>query len=95
MGESYVLAAYIDDLSGKYDLPNAYSSNRSYGYFPPPPPDKDAMLYIGTNPDRIRPNFRDAIKVGEVQGDINAWLLTGRLEPWDTIYPRLRTLTVT
>jgi 4-amino-4-deoxy-L-arabinose transferase-like glycosyltransferase len=95
MGQSYILAAYIDDLSGKYDLPNAYSSNRSYGYFPPPPPDKDAMLYIGTNPDRIRPNFRDAIKVGEVQGDINAWLLTGRLEPWDTIYPRLRTLTVT
>jgi 4-amino-4-deoxy-L-arabinose transferase-like glycosyltransferase len=94
MGESYILAAYIDGLSGKYDLPKAYSGNRSYGYFPPPLPDRDVVLYIGTNPDRIRPYFRDAVRVGEVQGDINAWLLTGRLEPWDTIYPRLRTLTV-
>jgi hypothetical protein len=94
MGESYILAAYIDGLSGKYDMPKAYSGNRSYGYFPPPAPVQDAVLYIGANPDHMRPSFRDAVKVGDVQGEITAWLLTGRLEPWSTIYPRLRTLRV-
>jgi hypothetical protein len=31
------LAAYFDGYSTAYGLPQVYSSNRSYGYFPPPP----------------------------------------------------------
>jgi hypothetical protein len=36
-GESYIVAAYLDGYSKRYRLPEAYSTNRSYGYFPPPP----------------------------------------------------------
>jgi 4-amino-4-deoxy-L-arabinose transferase-like glycosyltransferase len=37
-GESYLVAAYLDGYSKRYQLPRTYSANRSYGYFPPPPP---------------------------------------------------------
>jgi hypothetical protein len=38
MGESYIIAAYLDGYSTQYDLPQAYSTNRGYGWFPPPAP---------------------------------------------------------
>jgi hypothetical protein len=34
----------------RYQLPGAYSANRSFGYFPPPPADHDTVLYIGRDP---------------------------------------------
>jgi hypothetical protein len=30
-------------------------ARRSYGYFPPPPADRDVVLYVGRQPDRLRP----------------------------------------
>jgi hypothetical protein len=36
VGESYIVAAYVDGYSERYRLPEAYSLNRSYGYFAPP-----------------------------------------------------------
>ncbi len=51
MGQSYILAAYLDGYSAQYRLPAAYSGNRSYGYFPPPPESDDAVLYVGSTPD--------------------------------------------
>jgi hypothetical protein len=49
-GESYIVAAYLDGYSKRYQLPEAYSANRSYGYFPSPPTDHDTLLYIGREP---------------------------------------------
>lgn len=94
MGESYIVAAYIDGYGTALDLPKAYSSNRSYGYFPPPPEGQDAVLYIGSDPDEVRPHFTE---VRQVAGDgslLSAWLCTGKREPWASLWPQLRHLTV-
>jgi hypothetical protein len=94
VGESYIVAAYIDGYSRRYDLPEAYSTNRSYGYFPPPPADHDAALYLGSDPGTLRPYFRDSRTIGDIGDQLHAYLLTGRIQPWGQIWLRSRTLTV-
>lgn len=94
VGGSYIVAAYIDGYSDRYGLPQAFSATRSYGYFDPPPEEQDAMLLVGEGLDRWRPYFADARKAGNVEGDIDAWLLTGRQESWGVIWPAVRTLRV-
>ena len=54
-GEPYIVAANLDGYSKRYQLPRAYSANRSYGYFPPPPADHDTVLYVGRDPGALRP----------------------------------------
>jgi hypothetical protein len=76
--ESYIVAAYLDGYSNRYELPRAYSSNLSYGYFEAPPDDHVALVRT----------------VGEIGEDMDAYLLTGQREPWQRIWPRLRSLTV-
>ncbi|MBL8928352.1 MAG: glycosyltransferase family 39 protein [Pseudonocardia sp.] len=95
MGQSYILAAYLDGYSTEYGLPQVYSSNRSYGYFPPPPEGADAVLYVGSGPDEVTPYFADVRKVADGGADASVWLCTGRREPWASFWPRLRHLTVT
>jgi hypothetical protein len=34
VGESYIVAAFLDGVAPKYQLPTSYSTNRSYGYYP-------------------------------------------------------------
>ncbi len=104
MGQSYITAAYIDGYSLQYATPQAYSSNRSYGYFPPPPESKDAVLYVGTSPDELRPHFADVRKIADgvtIAGpgggpgkDTSVWLATGKREPWASLWPKLRHLDV-
>ncbi len=94
MGRSYILAAYLDGYSAKYQLPAAYSGNRSYGFFPPPPDNLDTVLYVGSAPDELRPYFTDVHQVADGGPDASVWLCTGRREPWATLWPHLRTLTV-
>jgi hypothetical protein len=94
IGESYIVAAYIDGYANRYHLPEAYSTNRSYGYFSSPPADHDAVLYIGRDPGALRPYFTDVRTLGDVGEDMHAYLLTGQRQSWDQIWPRLRTLTV-
>lgn len=97
VGGSYIVAAYIDGYSRQYNLPKAYSSNRSYGYFPPPPEAQDQALYVGANPDELRPHCTDVRKVvdgGQRERDASVWLCTGKREPWATLWPRLRHLGV-
>jgi hypothetical protein len=94
MGQSYIIAAYLDGYSSTYGLPRAYSSNRSYGYFPPPPESADAVLYVGSVPDEVVPYFAEVREVGEAGAAGRVWLGTGRREAWASIWPRLRHLTV-
>jgi Dolichyl-phosphate-mannose-protein mannosyltransferase len=94
IGGSYIVAAYIDRYSDRYQLPHAYSTNRSYGYFPPPPDDLDSALYIGRDTGDLARYFTDVRKVGDIGDDMYAYLLTGQRQPWNEIWPRLRTLTV-
>ena len=94
IGESYIVAAYIDGYASQYQLPEAYSINRSYGYFPPPPDDRDTALFIGRDPDDLRPYFADVREIGDVGDDMHAYMLTGRQQPWSRIWSQSRTLTV-
>jgi len=94
MGESYIIAAYIDRYSDRYQLPHAYSTNRSYGYFPPPPNNRDRVLYVGRDASALSPYFSDVRTVGDIGDDMHAYLLTGQRQSWNEIWPRLRTLTV-
>jgi hypothetical protein len=93
-GESYIVAAYLDGYSRRYQLPGAYSANRSYGYFPPPPADHDTVLYVGRDPGALRSGFADVRTVGDVSEDMHAYLLMGQRQSWDQMWTRLRTLTV-
>jgi hypothetical protein len=94
MGESYIVAAYIDRYSDRYQLPHAHSTNRSYGYFPPPPNDQDSVLYIGRDPSALARYFSVVRTVSDIGDDMHAYLLTGQRQSWDVSWPRLRTLTV-
>jgi hypothetical protein len=94
IGESYIVAAYIDGYGSRYQLPQAYSTNRSYGYFPPPPDDRDSALFIGRDPGAFRPYFATVCGVGDVGDDMHAYLLTGQRKSWAEMWPQLRTLTV-
>jgi hypothetical protein len=94
MGESYIVAAYLDGHSTQFDLPHAYSSSRGYGWFPPPPEDDTAVLFVGDSPDALLPYFADVRLVADGGENVGVWLCTGRQEPWGRLWPRLRTLTV-
>ena len=94
MGQSYIVAAYLDGYSDRYGLPEAYSVNRSYGYFPPPPADVDSALFVGGDADDMRPYFSDVRKVGDIGEDMSMYLLTGQQESWDQIWSQARSLTV-
>jgi hypothetical protein len=105
IGESYIYAAYVDDHSRRSGLPPAASLDRSYGWFAPPPEDRDTALWVGPDPALLRPYFADVRPVGGIDpgglrgmGGTDAgtpiWLLTGRQEPWSVLWPRLRYLTV-
>ena len=94
IGQSYIVAAYIDGYSDRYSLPKAFSVNRSYGYFPPPPADSDTALYVGSDADDIRPYFTDVRKVDDIGEDMGVYLLTGQRQSWDALWSQARTLKV-
>ncbi|WP_345603159.1 glycosyltransferase family 39 protein [Pseudonocardia adelaidensis] len=94
MGGSYIVAAYLDGYSLQYDLPQAHSGNRGYGWFPPPSEDEDTVLFVGSDPEPLRPYFSDVRMLADGGPDASVWLCSGRELPWDELWPRLRTLTV-
>lgn len=96
-GKSYILAAYLDGYSERFDLPPAHSPNRAYGYFPLPDESSTDVLFTGTDPSDLEPYFTDVREVrGPVGDDIDArvWLLTGRTTGWNEIWQEIRTLDV-
>jgi hypothetical protein len=94
MGQSYILAAYVDGYADRYHLPSAYSGNRSYGFFAPPKESQRDVLYVGASPERLRPYFGSVRKVADGGKDASVWLAAGRHQPWTSIWPKLRSLTV-
>ena len=92
VGGSYIYAAYLDGYSDELGLPLAHSGNRSYGYFPPPEEDKDTVVFLGDQPETLRPWFTDVRRVGDP--DTPVYIATGRTAPWPVIQDAWRTLTV-
>lgn len=45
--------------------PPAYSGNRSHGRFPPPGEDTDTVLFLGEQPESLRPWLTDVRPVGD------------------------------
>lgn len=94
VGESYIVAAYVDGYSDRYRLPEAYSLSRSYGFFEPPPAEADSMLFVGRDPQALRQYFDTSKPIADVGDEMHAYLLSGRRLTWDAIWSRERTLTV-
>jgi 4-amino-4-deoxy-L-arabinose transferase-like glycosyltransferase len=98
MAESYIYAAFLEVQAPDGTLPPVLSSNRSYGWFPPPGDAVDSVLYVGSTADELRPWFAEIRPVGEVGSPTDpgaqVWLATGRLVPWDAFWPSLRHLDV-
>ncbi len=94
LGESYIVAAYLDGYSDRYQLPEAFSLSRSYGYFAPPPAQLDTMLFVGRDPGPLLRYFDTSRVVADIGDDMHAYVLTGRRQSWESIWSRERTLTV-
>jgi 4-amino-4-deoxy-L-arabinose transferase-like glycosyltransferase len=94
MAESYIYAAFLDVDPAEGTLPPVVSSNRSYGWFPPPSDDVDTVLYVGADADELRPWFADVRPVGDVGTEARLWLATGRQVSWADFWPSLRHLDV-
>ena len=96
---SYIYATFVDQHAAELGLPPAYSGNRSYGYFDPPPADADTVLWVSSSTDGLNPDdgkgpiFTDVRRVGGVGDGTSVWQAT-RVAPWEQAWPRLRTLTV-
>lgn len=103
----YVYAAYLDAAAPELGLPAAASTNRAYGWFPPPPEHQDQMLFAG-DPDRFRPWFAEVRPVASVEAatplgtygglvpeETTIWVLSGRNAQWTVIWPELRDLALT
>jgi hypothetical protein len=95
VGESYIIAAYLDGYSQRYRIPETFSLNRSYGYFPAPAAERDSVLFIGRDPARLGAYFATSNEVAAIGDDMHAYLLTGRRQPWDVLWRNERTLVVT
>lgn len=102
----YVYAAHLDAAPPELGLPPVSSTNRAYGWFPPPPEHQDRMLFVG-DPVAMEPFFTGirpvarvgattpiAVYSGLVDAEPTLWLLDGRTTPWSTIWRTLRDLTL-
>jgi hypothetical protein len=95
MGDSYIIAAYLDGYSLEYGLPQAYSAAAAATAGSRPRPEDDiSVLFVGDSPDALRPYFSDVRLVTDGGQDASVWLCNGRQEPWAQLWPRLRTLSV-
>ncbi len=90
VGESYIVAAYLDVYG--HDLPPVYSTNRSYGYFPPPSDSAHNALYVGKAPDELRDHFASCRRLFDDDEEQQQWLCTERRDSWQRFWPRLRHL---
>ncbi|KAA5837304.1 glycosyltransferase family 39 protein [Saccharopolyspora hirsuta] len=89
VGDSYIITAMVEVGRARYDLPEAYSPHRGYGFFGPPDEQVDSVLLVG-DPEDLRGHFTDVRQVHA--GAVPIWLCTGKIGTWAEIWPRLQHL---
>lgn len=94
LGGSYIVAAYLDVYRERFELPPVHSGSRGYGYFAPPPPERDRILFTGKDPSQLRPYCANLRQLRADKGPASVWSCTGLREPWSTLWPKLRSLQV-
>jgi hypothetical protein len=99
--EMYWQASAVDVLGRQRGLPPAYSGNRGYWYFGPPPESSDTLLYIGSNVGRILSVCNDPRKISVITNpggfrhmndEISIWICKRRGHSWSAVWPLLRQL---
>ncbi|MEV4644894.1 glycosyltransferase family 39 protein [Saccharopolyspora sp. NPDC049357] len=93
----YWQASALDRYGRERGLPPARSPHRGYWFFGPPP-DADAVLFVGDDPGPLRANFRSTRELTTWRGGLGypgintqvpIWFCEGRIAPWDQIWPWL------
>jgi 4-amino-4-deoxy-L-arabinose transferase-like glycosyltransferase len=99
--QNYGQAGAIDRYGPRYGLPQAYSGHMSYSDWGPPPDSADGPVLVvrqadGAGMERFFTDCREVARVdngvgveNEEQGSVIA-LCSGTVEPWSTLWPKLR-----
>lgn len=99
--QNYGQAGAIDHYGPDHGLPAAYSGHMSYADWGPPPDSADGPVLLvrqagGRGAERFFTGCREVARVdngvgvdNEEQGSVVA-LCSGTVEPWSTLWPRLR-----
>lgn len=101
--QNYWQAAGLEHFGRTVRLPPIYSTNRGYGYFPPPPDTAEAVLYVGVDEPRtgLGVDFAEVTALTRidrplgfpsVNRDVTVWLCLEPRVRWSTAWPSLRTL---
>jgi hypothetical protein len=101
IAETYKQAGALDTYGPSLGLPQAYSPNRGYADFGPPPDAATTALWVGVEPPAaLRTAFTAVTKVAHFDGnpygyvginaDVPVWLCTGRHVAWPELWSQLR-----
>ncbi|WP_410648813.1 ArnT family glycosyltransferase [Amycolatopsis sp. cmx-4-54] len=83
--EIYPFAAATEFYGPRYGVEHVYSGHRGYWYFDKPPETADSVLFLGFDPELLRPYFAEVTPV--VEGLL--WRYDGRRGSWDELWPKL------
>ncbi|MBB4682937.1 ArnT family glycosyltransferase [Amycolatopsis jiangsuensis] len=97
----YWAASGLDYYGPSLGLPEPASPNRGYATLATPPETARDVLYIGDDPRPLLGHFTGVQPVGAVDtgaakpsaaDGTRMWLASGRLQPWDRLWPKLFTV---
>lgn len=101
IADTYRQSGALDSYGPPLGLPPAYSPNRGYSEFDPPPEAVATALWVGTEPPaELRAAFASVTEVARYAGnpygdlglnsDVPIWLCTGRQVPWPGLWSKLK-----
>lgn len=99
VADTYTQAAALDQFGPAYGMPEAYSPNRGYWYFGPPPDNAGPTVFVGLDPTTIGRYFGHVRKVGAIDMPggmrginlgVSVWICTDQKVPWSAIWPSVR-----
>jgi hypothetical protein len=101
LADTYRQSGALDAYGPPRGLPSAYSPNRGYSAFNPPPDAATTALWVGVEPPaELRAAFTSVTEVARYTGnpygdvginsDVPVWLCTGRQVPWPGLWSQLK-----